>query len=432
MILDDIDGIDDESLWNMLDKISDAKNSDNSNNSNNSNNNNTNNSNNIIKNKNICSICQLDSIIHEQSKGAMVCTNCGQVSSNMFDQNPEWSQYEDGKGEGSMRCGAATNYFLPKSSLGTTISSKGFSVLKMLQTWNQMPYKERSLSETLQFIDQTCKKTNIPKSVIDNAKILYKQINDQKYDSGSNKDKNIIIRGNNRRGIQAACVYYGAKLQGYPRSIKEISDMFNIKLRNVTKGCRKFIELMKQNKLINNMSSTSPKDYIERFGYKLKLKKPQIETIIKIAMNISKLYLASNHQPTSIAAGSILIYGYIYEIDIQKKLISEIFDISIVTIDKIYKKILPFKKVIVSDELTDFVKNKLMKANYIMKDESQNNIDVKNHLIDMSDEIELNLDTISETEIDEFEDQEFLELAKVQELPKTKNKKSNKVIQNII
>ena len=66
--------------------------------------------------------------------------------------------YEDGKGEGSMRCGAATNFFLPKSSLGTTISGKK-SVLKMLQNWNQMPYKERSLSEVLQHLEKSLNST---------------------------------------------------------------------------------------------------------------------------------------------------------------------------------------------------------------------------------------------------------------------------------
>ncbi len=325
---------------------------------------------NTSKNKNTCIGCDGKNLVQDYSKGCVKCTDCGLCSTQIFDENPEWSLYEDGKGEGSVRCGPATNFFLPKSSLGTTISGKGYSVLKMLQTWNQMPYKERSLSDILQHLDQVCKKNNLPKSVIDNVKILYKQIHDLKYETEEKKDKSVIIRGDNRTGIYGACVYYGAQLQGYSRQVKEIATMLDTTIKVVTKGIRKFNDLLKKNNLINTISTTTPNDHIERFCQKLKLKKDQVQQIKIISNNITKLYLASNHQPTSIAAGAILVYSNIYGVDIQKKTISEIFEISNVTIDKIYKKILPFRKVIVSDEMTAFVKNKLMDAKYIMVNEA--------------------------------------------------------------
>jgi transcription initiation factor TFIIB len=335
------------------------------------------------KNSEKCLNCQSLNIVNEQSKGCLVCIDCGTVKTQTFSQNAEWSNYEDGKTEGTMRCGSITNFFLPKSSLGTTISGKGFSVLKMLQNWNQMPYKERSLSDTLQYIEHICKKANILKCVIDNAKILYKQISEQKYNTKDDKIKNVIIRGNNRKGIMSACLYYGSKLQGFPISIKEIGELFEIKIKSVTKGCRKFMELMKANTLIKTMLSITPKDYIERFCNKLKLNKEQIEKIYKIAINVTQLNLASNHQPTSISAGSIMIFAHLYKMNIQKKMISELFEISIVTIDKIFKKIFPFRKVIISDELTKFVKKKLMDANYIMVQEEREIIN--NELIEISE-----------------------------------------------
>jgi transcription initiation factor TFIIB len=340
----------------------------------------------IKQDKTKCVHCLGNNLVNDYSKGCIKCLDCGICSSQIYDENPEWSQYEDGKGEGSMRCGSATNFFLPKSSLGTTIGGKGYSILKMLQNWNQMPYKERSLSEILQYIERVCRKKLLPKAAIDNVKILYKQIHDLKYDTEEKKNKNIIIRGENRKGIFGAAVYYGSQLQGYARSIKEIAVMFETSIKTITKGCRKFVDLMKKNNLINTITITSPNDFIERFCYKLKLKKDEIDIILKIATNISKLYLASNHQPTSIAAGSILIYSHIYNMNIQKKTISEIFDISIVTIDKIYKKIVPFKKVIISDEITDFVKNKLLNAKYIMVDSVDINI-LNSDLIEIPDSI---------------------------------------------
>lgn len=363
--------IDEEDIWNLLDSIGSDSISDT----------------NIIKKhtdkKEQCINCGSGNMVNDQSRGYIKCTDCGLCNSQTYDENPEWSLYEDGKGEGSMRCGAATNYFLPISSLGTTISGKGFSVLKMLQNWNQMPYKERSLSVILQYIEQMCKKKNIPKAVIDNAKIMYKQIHDLKYINAEQISKSVIIRGKNRKGIYGAAVYYGAQLQGFARTQEEVAEMFNITMETMTKGCRKFMELMKNNKLINTIETASPNNFIERFCYKLKFKKEQIKEILMIATNISKLNLASNHQPSSIATGAIIIYTNLYNLNIQKKTISDIFKISVVTIDKIYKKILPFRKVIISEELTDFVRQKLANANYYSNDDNTESF--KQHLIELSE-----------------------------------------------
>jgi transcription initiation factor TFIIB len=371
----DTDDFDDEDIWNLLDSIGSDTISDT-----------------IISKKKLkeqCINCKGYNLVNDQSKGYIKCIDCGVCNSQTFDENPEWSQYEDGKGEGSMRCGAATNYFLPISSLGTTISGKGFSILQMLQNWNQMPYKERSLSVILQYIDQMCRKKNIPKAVIDNAKILYKQIHDLKYININQISKSVIIRGKNRKGIYGAVVYYGAQLQGFARTQEEVAEMFSINMETMTKGCRKFMDLMKNNKLINTIETASPNNFIERFCYKLKFKKDQIKDILIIATNISKLNLASNHQPSSIATGAIIIYTNINGINLQKKTISEIFNISVVTIDKIYKKILPFRKVIVSDELTDFVKHKLASANYYSCNDATTET-FKQHLIELSETSSIN------------------------------------------
>jgi len=402
--------IDEDNLWDLIDSLDEKPKE-------------------ILIDTGQCLNCLGKNLVKDNSKGYMKCTDCGACIQQLFDENPEWSMYEDGKGEGSMRCGAATNYFLPKSSLGTTISGKK-SVLKMLQNWNQMPYKERSLSEILQYLEQVCKRNNLPKSVIDNVKILYKQIHDLKYDIEEKKDKSVIIRGENRRGIYGACIYYGSQLQGYSRSIKEIALMLAISIKTITKGCRKFNDLMKKNNLINTISTTIPNDFIERFCYKLKLKKEQIEQIMLITSNISRLYLASNHQPTSIAAGAILIYANIYNVDIQKKTISEVFEISNVTIDKIYKKILPFKNVIHSDELTTFVKNKLMDAKYIMVNEK-----VQEELTRNTDIFRQNIIELSETSsdyndvIDESIEEEIIY---VPEKKKRGRKPKNANISNVV
>ena len=76
--------------------------------------------------------------------------------------------------------------------------------------------------------------------------------------------------------------------------------------------------------------------------------------------------IASDHQPPSVAAGAILLLSEILSLNINKKKISKTFKISQVTIMKTYKKIFPYRKVVLSDENT----NKLLE---IIGDNSSEN-----------------------------------------------------------
>jgi transcription initiation factor TFIIB len=264
--------------------------------------------------ENVCMECESENIIFDSVTGTYTCKDCGSEVYHYMDKTPEWNNYEDG-GNDSARCGAPTNVFLPQSSLGTRIGGKGATRIKMLQRWNQMPYKERSLYQVIKEIETRCEKYNIPKSVVDNAKILYKHVSTSKITKkipSEDVNKSIIIRGNNRQSIKAACVYYGAKLQKFPRSAKEVAEIFEITLPLLTKGCRRFLDILRKNPININIENNQMDDYLDRYCVKLKLNKNHIDDAKKICKNIMKLNLATNHQPVSIAAVSMIIMIQIY------------------------------------------------------------------------------------------------------------------------
>jgi transcription initiation factor TFIIIB Brf1 subunit/transcription initiation factor TFIIB len=336
--------INDDELWDIFDKI------------------NTNNSsiesdsNESLSVENICSECNSENIVFDLITGTYTCKDCGSEVYHYMDKSPEWTNFED-NGNDSTRCGAPTNVFLPQSSLGTRIGGRGATRIKMLQRWNQMPYKERSLYLVIKEIETRCEKYGIPKSVVDNAKILYKHISNCKYSdkkkTQKDGEKNIIIRGKNRQSIKGACVYYGAKLQKFPRSTKEIAEIFEITLPQLTKGCRRFIEILRKNPSNFNIENNQMDDYIERYSVKLKLNKNHIEDAKKICRNIVRLDLATNHQPVSIAAVSMIIMIQFYKLNINRKTISEIFEISEVTTSKVYKKIEKYQQILLDDNLVE-------------------------------------------------------------------------------
>lgn len=309
-------------------------------------------------NNNLCTRCNSENLITDG--GYLVCTDCGVVNQQVLDRNPEWTHFEDGKSEGSARCGVPTNVFLPCSSLGTTIVGPGCSRLKKLHSWVQMPYKERSLSEVLQDIEGKCRKYKITKGVIVNAQYLYKKISEIKHTDGNNVGKHVIIRGMNRKSIIAACVFYGTLMQDTPSSLKKIADIFNLEMTQITKGIRHFNILLEHEPVIQEISPSHPSKFIKSYHNELGINNSYVQIAMKIARNICKLDLASNHQPISIAAGIIAFMIDNYPLKLTKKQVIETFKISEVTINKISQKINQYKNIILDDEKTEKIYQRIL------------------------------------------------------------------------
>ncbi len=301
-----------------------------------------------------CSLCKSTNLYSDRAEGKIFCLECGLTLGDLLDLNPDWNSINS-TSDNNSRCGCPTNYFYPQSSLGTKVSY-GNNRLSTLEKWSQMPYKERSRYDVLKNLEEKCKKNNISQPVIDNAKNLFYQLSNKKIiDKKTGKEKSIIIRGLNRESIISSCVYYGSNLQGEPRTTKEVAEIFEISETNVTKGNRKFRELMIGDKIIKNIRLSEAEDYIGRKEYieKLNLDEKQILISKKIAKNLKRLNLATDHQPASIAAGSIMLMGSILKINLNKKKISLTFKISEVTIMKTFNKIKEYARVLISDKDTE-------------------------------------------------------------------------------
>ena len=300
-----------------------------------------------------CSCGNNENIFTDHVNGIMVCKKCGQFMNGVLDQNPEWLNYNNKPSV--VRCNIYTNPHLPKSSLGTSISSKFNIKIKKLNEWESMPYEERSLNNIFKIIKNKCSKANIKKCIEDDAKIMYKYISNCTFQYGENKGKKIIIRARNRVSIIASCVYFACIRKGEPRSPHEIAELFEIDYTRITNGFKKFAELMRLMKLnkSNNIkfviTASMPEDFIPRFCKKINLSNDLIEKTIKLTTNIGKLNVASGHTQTSIAIGSLWLIIEKHDIQITKKQMANKFKISEVTIGKIYNIIKPYYKILMDD-----------------------------------------------------------------------------------
>ena len=103
--IDCLDDINDDSLWSLFDKYVDNTQSQ-------------------VEDGKTCISCKSTNLIIDSNKSNYTCGDCGVENGEIFEQRPEWTNFEDGPKENG-RCGVATSIFLPKSSMGTVISGSG-------------------------------------------------------------------------------------------------------------------------------------------------------------------------------------------------------------------------------------------------------------------------------------------------------------------
>tara|TARA_B100000405_G_scaffold97099_1_gene67581 strand:+ start:698 stop:1327 length:630 start_codon:yes stop_codon:yes gene_type:complete len=192
-----------------------------------------------------------------------------------------------------------------------------------------MPYKERSLFTILSNLNIQAGNNGLSHTIIEDAKVLYKKLSEER-----------ISRGENRNGLIASAIYMACKSNNVPRSAKEVASMFNLNITTMTKSCKKFNEILN----INYESSTA-EDFINRFC--TKLNKPEIvNDCIYVIKQAERYSIVAENAPPSIATGVIFLVSSHNSVELSKKDIAKTCEISEVTINKCYKKLVKFAKFI--------------------------------------------------------------------------------------
>ena len=289
----------------------------------------------------LCECCE--SILIITDEGFMACKNpsCGVLYKDMLDQSAEWRFYgaDDNNNSDPTRCGMPINPLLKESSYGCKVicpskSSYEMRKIRRYTDWQSMPYKEKSQYEEFQKITILAQNAGLPKLIIDEAMNVHKKISEAK-----------TFRGCNRDGIIAATIYISCRINNYPRSAKEIATIFFLDHTSATKGCKNATSIINEleHSLSNSdktlFSKTTPSSFIERYCSKLGINNELTKVCKFIALIIEKKDLIPENTPHSIAAGIVYYTAQLCNLNICKKKISLVSEISEVTINKCYKKL---------------------------------------------------------------------------------------------
>jgi transcription initiation factor TFIIIB Brf1 subunit/transcription initiation factor TFIIB len=205
--------------------------------------------------------------------------------------------------------------------------------------WQSMPYKEKSQYDEFQRIKAFSSTAGIPKMLVDDALRYHKKISEMK-----------TFRGCNRDGVIAASVYIASRISNFPRTAREIATIFHLDNTAATKGCKNAIHLLNnmEKDMVNTdktyFHNTKPIAFIERYCSKLNINKELTKVSEFVALRIEKMNLMPENTPHSVAAGIIYFITQSCHLNISKHDVNLISEISEVTINKCYKKLVLLQK----------------------------------------------------------------------------------------
>lgn len=253
-----------------------------------------------------------------ETEGFDVCTNCGTTANNrVFDDDI----FSFDTGADNMYLHSKISSLYPESSNGTKI--QGNSKMAQIQNWNSMPYHEHVVWEVSNNL-KSMLFGYFSQKVISDSVYLYKDV----------YKKMDICRGANKKGIVAACVYFAAKKNNADKSPKQIAKIMDIDISLFNKSTKIYTEVVGNSKVEVRKSSNFTESYCTTLNLSFKIRK----TVTKICDIIDDNGIL-NCFPHNACLSVIIFTCKEMGIDIDIKQTCKVFDVSYMTISKIYNNI---------------------------------------------------------------------------------------------
>lgn len=334
-----------------------------------------------------CTSCCSIKIV--ELEGRYVCQDCGIENNLIIDCGQEWRYYgsDDTKGTDPSRCGMPTNELLPNSSIGSSVGfsngdSRSMAKIRNMNNWYNIPYRESSLLESFNNITILCVNAGINSIIVEEAKIMYKAVSEVKHSRRIKKE-----------AMKASSVFLACELKNVSRSIKEIANIFNIKDTKVmSRSIKNFEEIwqsINNKKRLESMMNINEEEkqhtqhneednntelsieeqimmelnnsniidndfeslnYLHRHCSKLKITDRIYGICKQLLIYIEQNNILETHNPLSRVSSVIFYISNILGLSINKLSITKVCNISEVTINKCYNKLLKINK-----ELNDII-----------------------------------------------------------------------------
>jgi transcription initiation factor TFIIB len=288
----------------------------------------------------VCPECD-GRLANDTEHGETVCSDCGLVvEEDEIDHGPEWRAFDAAEKDQKSRVGAPTTNMMhdkglstnigwqDKDAYGNSLSSRQRQKMQRLRTWNERfrtrDSRERNLKQALGEIDRMASALGLPENVRETASVIYRRaLSDD------------LLPGRSIEGVATAAVYASARQAGVPRSLDEVERVSRVGKMELTRTYRYIIR-----ELGLEIKPADPESYVPRFASDLTLSDEAERRARALIDSARQEGILSGKSPVGLAAAAIYASALLTNQKVTQSEVSEVADISEVTIRNRYKELL--------------------------------------------------------------------------------------------
>jgi transcription initiation factor TFIIB len=273
--------------------------------------------------------------------GETVCADCGLVvEEDEIDHGPEWRAFDSKEKDQKSRVGAPTTQMMhdkglstnigwqDKDAYGKTLSSRQREKMQRLRTWNERfrtrDSKERNLKQALGEIDRMASALGLPENVRETASVIYRR--------ALSED---LLPGRSIEGVATSALYAAARQAGTPRSLDEIATVSRVEKMELTRTYRYVVRELKL-----EVKPADPEQYVPRFASELDLSDESERRARDLLKTAKEQGVHSGKSPVGLAAAAIYAAALLTNEKVTQSEVSEVANISEVTIRNRYHELL--------------------------------------------------------------------------------------------
>ena len=290
-----------------------------------------------------CPECSGD-LVSDEEHGETVCEDCGLVvETDEIDHGPEWRAFNSSERDSKSRVGAPTTQMMHdkglstnigwqnKDAYGKSLSSRQREKMQRLRTWNERfrtrDSKERNLKQALGEIDRMASALGLPENVRETASVIYRR--------ALSED---LLPGRSIEGVATAALYAAARQAGTPRSLDEIATVSRVEKMELTRTYRYVVRELKL-----EVKPADPEQYVPRFASDLDLSEEASRQARELLQASREQGVHSGKSPVGLAAAAVYAAALLTNESVTQSEVSEVANISEVTIRNRYKELLEAK-----------------------------------------------------------------------------------------
>ncbi|WP_435127135.1 transcription initiation factor IIB [Halobaculum sp. D14] len=280
-------------------------------------------------------------LVNDDEHAETVCADCGLVvDSDGIDHGPEWRAFDASEKDSKSRVGAPTTNMMHDKGLSTNIgwqnkdaygnqlSGSQRRKMQRLRTWNERmrtrDHQDRNLKQALGELERMSSALGLPENVRETASVIYRQ--------ALNKD---MLPGRSIEGVATASLHAAARMSNVPRSIDEMARVSRVDEETFKRAYRYIVR-----ELSLEVQPADPLEYLPRYASQLDVSDETERRARELLETAKEANVHSGKSPVGLAAAAIYAAGILTNQKLTQGEVSEVTDMSEVTIRNRYQELL--------------------------------------------------------------------------------------------